>query len=148
MFKSIVVGIDGSDPSNTAITVASDLANKYGSALHIVHTPQPQTVAFAMGAAAGYHVATTMPSEDEVDEAANELITRATELAKISGKTIAGTQIKRGEPADQIVKYAKAHGCDLIVTGRRGLGSVSGLILGSTTQRINHTAECACLSVI
>ncbi|MEJ6747453.1 MAG: universal stress protein [Yoonia sp.] len=36
----------------------------------------------------------------------------------------------------------------MIVSGRRGLGSLSALVQGSTSQRINHLAKCACLSVI
>ena len=62
MFKKIVVGLDGSETSENALRIASDLASKYSSELHLVHTPQPQTVAFAMGAMPGYHAVTTMPS--------------------------------------------------------------------------------------
>lgn len=69
MFSKIVVGIDGSQTSENAVRLACDLAQKYASELHLVHTPQPQTVAFAMGAVAGYHAVTTMPSEQEVQDA-------------------------------------------------------------------------------
>ncbi len=62
MFKNIVVGIDGSEPSISALRHACDIAQKYDSEIHLVHTPHPKTVAFALGAATGYHVATTMPS--------------------------------------------------------------------------------------
>ena len=67
MFDKIVVGIDGSKTSETALEVACDLAGKYGSEIHLIHTPQPQTVAFAIGAVAGYHMVTTMPEETEVN---------------------------------------------------------------------------------
>ncbi len=66
MFKRIVVGFDGSPESEHALRLACDLAQKYDSEIHLVHTPQPQTVAFAMGAVAGYHAVTTMPSSEEV----------------------------------------------------------------------------------
>ena len=81
MFKNIVVGIDGSEPSERALRLACDLAQKYGSEIHLVHTPEPQTVAFATGAVAGYHAVTTMPSEEEVNVAAKKIIN--------SGKSIA-----------------------------------------------------------
>ena len=55
MFSKIVVGVDGSEISDNAVRMACDLAGKYDSALYLVHTPQPHTVAFAMGAVAGYH---------------------------------------------------------------------------------------------
>jgi len=148
MFKKIVVGIDGSEPSKTAVKMACDLAGKYGSEIHLVHTPQPQTVAFALGAVAGYHAAITMPIQEEVDKAGRKLMEDAIALATAEGQTVSGCFVETGDPADQVVRYAKTHACDLIVTGRRGLGSVGALLQGSTTQRINHLAECACLSVV
>ena len=53
MFTKIVVGFDGSDSAERALRLACDISKKYKSEVHLVHTPQPQTVAFAMGAMAG-----------------------------------------------------------------------------------------------
>ncbi|WP_299618261.1 universal stress protein [uncultured Tateyamaria sp.] len=147
MFAKIVVGYDGSDTAKNAMRLACDLAQKYDSELHLVHTPQPHTVAFALGAVAGYHAATTMPHADEVEKAAAAIVTSARDVAKDCNQTITGVHTNAGEPADEIIAVAKSVGADLIVTGRRGLGGVGALVLGSTTQRVNHLAECACLSV-
>ena len=148
MFKKIVVGIDGSDNANHALTLACDLANKYDSEIHLVHTPQPQTVAFAMGAVASYHVVTTMPSASEVEEASEKVLNAGKELAAENGQTIIHTYGQQGDPADELVACAENCGADLIVTGRRGLGSLGALVQGSTSQRVNHLAKCACLSVV
>ena len=148
MFSKIVVGVDGSETSDNAVRIACDLAGKYDSAVHIVHTPQPQTVAFAMGAVAGYHAVTTMPSHDEVVKAAQKIVDAATDVAKGCGCTVAGTQIEQGDPGAEITVFAQKVGADLIVTGRRGLGSIGSLVQGSTSQRVNHLAKCATLSVI
>ena len=148
MFHTIVVGLDGSQTSDTALRLACDLAGKYGADLHLVHTPQPQTVAFALGAVAGYHAGTTMPSHDAVQTAGNKILDKGKAIASEHGQSVAGTLMELGDPADTIVDYAKDHGADLIVTGRRGLGTVGALVQGSTTQRVNHLAECACLSVV
>jgi nucleotide-binding universal stress UspA family protein len=148
MFKKIVVGIDGSETSENALRLACDLAQKYHSKIHLVHTPQPNTVAFALGATAGYHAATTMPSYDEVQKAGEKILNSAKAVAKDCGQVIAQTHMERGDPADQIIACAELCGADLIVTGRRGLGSVGSIVLGSTTQRVNHLAKCACLSVV
>ena len=148
MFKRIVVGLDGSETSENALRIACDLALKYGSELHLVHTPQPQTVAFAMGAVAGYHAATTMPSAEEVKLAGEKILNSGTAIVEKLNHTVAHAHLGTGNPADNIVDYAKDGSADLIVTGRRGLGAVGALVLGSTSQRINHHAECACLSVI
>jgi nucleotide-binding universal stress UspA family protein len=148
MFKKIVVGLDGSQTSTNALRLACDLAEKYGSEIHLVHTPQPQTVAFAMGAVAGYHAVTTMPSAAEVKEAGEKVLTAGKAVAEECNQAITQTYMEVGDPADKIIDCAKACGADLIVTGRRGLGTVSAFVQGSTTQRVNHLAECACLSVI
>ena len=148
MFKKITVGLDGSETSENALILACDLAQKYDSEIHLVHTPEPVTVAFAMGAVPGYHAATTMPSSEEVKKAGEKVLNAAIAIAKQYGLNIAETHMKRGNPADQIIACAEGCGADLIITGRRGLGSIGSLVQGSTSQRLNHLAKCACLSVV
>ena len=148
MFKKIVVGLDGSETSETALRLACDLAQKYDSEIHLVHTPQPQTVAFALGAVAGYHAVATMPSDEEVKEAADKIVDAGKAIAKEYKQKVTETHTKRGNPAEEIIACAEGCGADLIVTGRRGLGSVGSLVQGSTTQEVNHKAKCACLSVV
>ena len=148
MFSKIVVGLDGSDTSLNALRLACDLADKYASELHLVHTPQPQTVAFALGAVAGYHGATTMPSPSEVTAAGSRVLDAGAAIAAECGHADVETHLELGDAAEVITGYANYCGADLIVTGRRGLGALGALVQGSTTQRVNHLAECACLSVI
>ena len=40
-----------------------------------------------------------------------------------------------------IVDYAKAHGCDNIIMGTRGMGAFGNLVLGSTANQVVHLAE-------
>ncbi|MEL6463850.1 MAG: universal stress protein [Pseudomonadota bacterium] len=148
MFSKIVVGVDGSQTSDNAVRIACDLAAKYDGALYLVHTPQPQTVAFAMGAVAGYHAVTTMPSHDEVVLAAEKIVAEARAVASECGQTITGVHTEQGDPGEHMVAYAKEVGADLIVMGRRGLGSIGSLVQGSTSLRVNHLAKCATLSVV
>lgn len=148
MFKTIVVGPDGSQTSETALQTACDLARKYEAELHLVHTPQPQTVAFAMGAVAGYHTVTTMPSMDEVKAAADKIVNGGKKIAEESGVSVAQAHSDIGNPVDEILSVAESCNADLIVTGRRGLGSLGALVQGSTSLGVTHHAKCACLSVI
>jgi nucleotide-binding universal stress UspA family protein len=41
-----------------------------------------------------------------------------------------------GEPAEVIVQYAIKNGCDQILMGTRGMGSLSGLVLGSIATKV------------
>ena len=148
MFTTICVGYDGSEPSDNAVRMACDLATKYDSSVHVVHTPHPETVAFAMGAVAGYHVATTMPSAEETAKSAAVMLEKAVETAKAAGHTgEIKTHIGEGDAAKSLIEYASSVNSDLIVTGRRGLGNLSALVLGSTSQNVGHHANCAHLTV-
>ena len=148
MFNKIVVGFDGSEMSERALRLACEVARKFKSEIHLVHTPEPHTVAFAMGAVAGYHAVTTMPSADEVKKASDKVVQKAQAIAKEYDQTIQQAHVERGEPADEIVACAEKCGADLIVTGRRGLGAVGSLVQGSTSLRVNHLAKCASMSVL
>lgn len=148
MFKKIVVGLDGSDHSENALRIACDIGKHYDSEIHLVHTPHPETAAFVVGAVAGFHAATTMPSAEEVKAAADKVMASGEAIAKECGHKITEKHVKRGKPAEQILACAEGCGADLIVTGRRGLGSVGGMLQGSITQRVGHLAKCACLSVV
>src|SRR5690606_25502222 len=44
--------------------------------------------------------------------------------------------IEVGPIAQTIADYAKKHQCDQIIMGTRGLGSVTGLVLGSVTVKV------------
>jgi len=147
MFSKIVVGTDGSEAADRALLTACDIAKSNGAALHIIHVPQPETVAFAMGAVAGYHMVTTMPHDDEVDEAAQKVTDAATKKAMAAGIAAPEAHIAHGEAGDMTVALAEEIGADLIVTGRRGLGALAGLFAGSTSQRISRIAKCAVLTV-
>jgi nucleotide-binding universal stress UspA family protein len=147
MFKTICVGYDGSEPSDNAVRIACDLAQKYGSKVHVVHTPHPETVAFALGAVAGYHVATTLPSPDETAQAVEKMLGKAKATAAALGQTDVVTHVGDGDAAKALTDYAKSVKSDLIVTGRRGLGNLTALVLGSTSQSVAHEADCAHMTV-
>ena len=53
----------------------------------------------------------------------------------------------RGNPAEEIVKYAQENDVDLIVMGSHGLGYVKGMLVGSVSRKICHLAHCDCYIV-
>lgn len=57
------------------------------------------------------------------------------------------TSVETGDPAEEIVNFARAREADLIVTGCRGLGKLKSLVLGSTSQGVSRMADCCCLTV-
>ena len=143
MFEKVVVAIDGSEAASRALEVACDLASKYGSELHLVHSPQLETTAIAVGSGA----VEIAPSPDRVAEAGKWVMDRAVETARSLGCTRYNCVVSNGEPAEEILKALEATDADLVVMGRRGLGRVSSLILGSVSQKVSHAAQCTCMTV-
>ncbi|MFK7938780.1 MAG: universal stress protein [Roseovarius sp.] len=147
MFSQIIVGLDGSDSSKNAVRIACDLANHYASTLTLMHVPHAETAAFVVGAVAGYHAAISKPSFAEIEEAGQKILAEAQAIAADMGVASVKTQMSHGDAATEVLAHAEEIGADLVITGRRGLSRLSTLMQGSTTQRINHLAKCACLSV-
>jgi nucleotide-binding universal stress UspA family protein len=52
-----------------------------------------------------------------------------------------------GDPAKEILSVAAEEHADIIIMGRRGMGDLAGLLLGSVSHKVSHLAECACLTV-
>ncbi|SFG53887.1 Nucleotide-binding universal stress protein, UspA family [Desulfotomaculum arcticum] len=44
--------------------------------------------------------------------------------------------ILEGEPAESIIKYAKENEIELVIMGRRGLGTIKGMMLGSVSYKV------------
>jgi nucleotide-binding universal stress UspA family protein len=50
--------------------------------------------------------------------------------------------VEWGTPAQVIINLARNQACDLIVMGSRGLSKMSGLFLGSVSDRVAKVAPC------
>ena len=148
MFRQIIVGLDGSDKSKKGARIAYDLGKHYGSTVTLVHVPHAETAAFVVGAVSGYHAAITKPSFDEIEKAGQHVLDEALIIAADMFFKDVKTHMPHGDAATEILQHADEIDADLIITGRRGLSGLSSLVLGSTTQRINHLAKCACLSIV
>ena len=139
MFEKIVVAIDGSQAAANALNIACDMASKYNSALHLVHTPQLETTAIAVGSGA----VEIEPDPAKVEEAGKFVMDSAVKQAESNGCTPGKCVIGNGDPAEEILKELESANADLVVMGRRGLGRVSSLLLGSVSQKVS-TRSCRC----
>lgn len=143
MFSNIVVAVDGSQQSNHALATACNLASKYNSDIHLVHSPQLDTVALAVGSSAF----SIQPSQDKIDAAGKTIMDAAVSLAETQGWAAKTTTIGNDDPAREVLKCVEANNADLIITGRRGLNTIASVFLGSVSNKISQEAPCACLTV-
>jgi nucleotide-binding universal stress UspA family protein len=66
-------------------------------------------------------------------------------LAKVG--VAADTVVDRGQPDEVIVRAATETGAELIVTGTHGRTGLGRIVLGSVTERVINSAQCAVLAV-
>ena len=57
------------------------------------------------------------------------------------------SELIEGDAATSIIEVAKTRKSDVIVMGSRGLGTLAGLLLGSTSQKVVSHAPCPVLIV-
>jgi nucleotide-binding universal stress UspA family protein len=149
MIKKILVPVDGSDHANAAVDWASDIGAKYQARLTVLHVMAErgsgQVPEELRQLAQLERIEIT--ERDILQSAANQIVEAAKERARMHGIHAIDGTIGIGDPARVIVDQAKAAGVDLIVMGRRGLGGLPGLLLGSVSNKVLHLAACACLTV-
>ncbi len=136
MFAKILVPIDGSPHADKAIRCAADLSKRYGSKLILLHVIPVRVYAFAEVGA--------VLSEDM--EEGEEILRRGMELARSLGAE-ADQRLKRGIPAEEILRAAEEERVDLIAIGSRGLSGVKAFLLGSVSDKVSHHAKCPVLIV-
>lgn len=147
MFRKVLIAVDGSTHSKRAIAYGAKIAAQNGAEVVVFHVmrhlgsdrvpPDLEELEHIE------HVRLT--EADMLRSVAEAVVNEANDLAGKQGATKVRTVIQDGDPATQILEYCKAHEVDLIVIGRRGLGGLASLLLGSVSQKVSHAAPCACL---
>ncbi|HXJ63917.1 MAG TPA: universal stress protein [Actinomycetota bacterium] len=136
MYDTIVVAIDGSECATHAVSVAGSLASAFASEVVVIHVAE--TVA-----------AWTFAVEAETPDEAWNLTDLEVRRLKDMGVSARGEVFStvRGAVPHRIVELAEAAGADLIVMGSRGLGDLSGLLLGSVAHKVLHLSKVPVLVV-
>jgi nucleotide-binding universal stress UspA family protein len=137
MFNHILLGVDGSEHALHAAKTAADLARSmksetlrivvaYDSVPPYLGEPNMQTA-----------ISARMKEAEDVLQKAMEVV------GEIPGEI--HTETLEGPPAEAILDVANTRKCDLIVMGSRGLGRLTGLLLGSQSQKVVQHAPCPVL---
>lgn len=126
---TILVPVDGSESSINALNTAIKWAKKSSWTLHIL-TVQPPIL---LGNPALYVAAETI--DQYYQEAGTETLNLVKPLLDKAGVTYV-TAIKTGPVAQEIASYAADNNIDQLIMGTRGLGSMTGLLMGSITTKV------------
>jgi nucleotide-binding universal stress UspA family protein len=144
MFKSIVVGTDGSETARKAVQEAIGLAKAVGASIELVSAFEP-IPSQRLG-----HEAREVPQDvqwmvnprEDVDATLRD----AGEAVGQAGVAVR-TYAREGDPADAILDVAEERGADLIVVGNKGMTGAKRFLLGSVPNKVSHHAPCSVLII-
>lgn len=158
--KTIVVGYDGSDGSEQALTRAADVAEAFSACLIVVsvtastHVPapapvfEPETVLVPPAAAGPGSTGVTVPLPERGPESQppepEELARRHLERARMSltsRRVEAEYVVDVGDPAERLLDVADERGADLIVVGSRERGFLDRLLGHAVDEAVARRAD-------
>ena len=134
--KKILIATDGSPSALQAVEFGLELAEEHQAEPIFVHVAPAADVL----PVAGFAMAGPVSVPHELGEADRSSLDEAYEIAEERGIE-ARTKLLAGDAAKQIVAYADEVDADLIVVGSRGLGRVSGVLLGSVSRAVLRDAK-------
>lgn len=135
MFRNILVPTDGSEFSRHAIEQGIELAKLSGGKITALHVAKPFR---------GSPYGTFGPSEDVLEQGharrehdtADHLFEDIVTMARNAG-VVADTVLSTGRDVyREIVATAASNHCDLICMASHGRHGLSGVLLGSETQKV------------
>ncbi len=140
MFETVVIATDGSESAGRAVRMALDLADRFDAAVHALYvvdagelrsSPEVVRAEFedALEAAGGEALSFV---ESEADEAAGYEVV---------------TAIREGDPADEIIAYAREVDADVVATGTRGRHGEHAFLLGSVAEAVVRRCPVPVLTV-
>lgn len=132
----VVCGVDDSPVSRLVVTRAIEQARWRKTDLHVVHV---------------FHLPTVY-TEAAIDWSQVAQAQRDAVWASLDGLlSVADVRVERvdleGYPPDTLVGYATEVDASMLIVGTRGRGDFASLILGSTSHRAIHLANCDVLVV-
>jgi nucleotide-binding universal stress UspA family protein len=132
VYEHILVGVDGSDASAEAATMAGQLAADLDAKVTAVYVRQLPTTVPPFST--DFYLDSYW---EEVERLAGERTAEALDPLGASWRF----EVRTGDPAVQLQLSADEHGADLIVVGARGHSVAHRLLLGSVSTRLVHHAH-------
>src|SRR5574340_48084 len=135
MFTHILVPTDGSPLSNDTVSRAIAFARESGGRITFFYARPDYPVAF-YGEGALIDPTTPEKFAEMALTRAREILDAAQQAARAAGVDCSGRSETSDAPWEAIVRAAQESGCDLIFMASHGRRGLSGLLLGSETQKV------------
>jgi universal stress protein A len=137
----ILVPTDFSSSAEAAVRYAAQLARAFHASIHLLHVVD-NPLASAMWSTEAYTA--------EIEGLQINLVRAAEERLKGSVPSHTGTvstEVRPGNPPQQILEVARERSADLIVMGTHGRTGLAHIMLGSVAERVVRLAPCPVLTL-
>jgi len=151
----LLVPVDGSNASISAVKKALELAKKYGFAIKLISVVTEKSSEYrrhenAWRGVDGSIISDSEELEKRLEEKIKENAQRLLD-AIVSKLDFSGIRVEKevllGEPYAKILETAKNDNIDIIVMSNRGFSKVKRFFVGSVTQKVISDAPCPVLVV-
>lgn len=141
-WSKMCCAIDFSEACRFAMLEAADLANRFHAQLTLVHVYEPSPPG---------EVDVLAPKEELFEmvsvDLERSLAAWRSEAARRVGASVR-SRVRVGDPAEEIVHFAREEGMDLVVLGSHGCKDVGRhVVLGSVAERVVREAPCPVLVI-
>jgi nucleotide-binding universal stress UspA family protein len=140
MYSKLLVPIDGSDNSFRALDDAIFLSKRLRVQITTLHVAE--NLPFV-------HVQSEKAFQKLISNYENKSQNIMDKARKRGNKNEVKVEsvLMRGDPASSIIDFSKKGNYDTIIMGRRGMGRLSQLVLGSTSNKVLNHSECTIIIV-
>jgi nucleotide-binding universal stress UspA family protein len=136
MISKVLVAMDGSPESDTALLKIIDFLKPDDTSFHAVYVISPSKYATIEGAAGYEGISTLHEIRDRIiSEEKDQVTERVKNIARDRGIEIE-MLIRLGDPRSEILKAAEEIHADVIVVGSTGKGLGQRILLGSVSTYI------------
>lgn len=143
-FRRVIAAVDFAEQSEAIVRAAKELAHRHEASLAMIFVAEEHRVPIFSDT--GMMSVTTLKLDEEIVSRSGAALRQ---LNENTGPPFpnAKYEVRRGNPAREIVDFAgDAHG-DVIVLGRRGHSVHEGLHLGTVTEHIVRRSTCPVLTI-
>ncbi len=139
LYQKIVVPLDGSRWSESAVPRAVEIARVHDAELILLHVYQPKTGDYAgQWALAGQQ----QIADQTYDQLREQLISLRNRL-RLEGLQVREVMVRSGNPAQAIVDFVESEdGINMVVMSTHGRTGLSRWLLGSVAQKVLRSARC------
>jgi hypothetical protein len=134
--RRMLVALDGSERGMVVLQRACSFARDAGAALRVV------TVEPAVPGEEGAAPEPPLARSHRLASRARQIVRR-----ELGEEALVTVEIRRGEPADELVAAVEDPGTEVLVVGFHRGGPPGVLEAGSTARRLAHLAPCAVLTI-